>query len=185
MYPQATRSRYYDLGELETVFEGKYRPGHFQGVCQIVHLLLSIVTPHQLFMGQKDYQQCMVIKRLLEIIGSKTELNIVNTVREDSGLAMSSRNLRLSTDDKKKATAIYKLLQYIKDNYKKGPVIDLEKYGKDYLLQNGFEQVDYISLVNASNLKAVTDDEKPQLLVALIAAWIGGIRLIDNEVLRV
>ena len=97
MYPEGLTTLYqYDLGFLETILEGFYRPGHFQGVCRIVHKLLNIVQPHHLFMGQKDYQQCMVIKRLITDYSINTQLNIVATERENSGLAMSSRNLRLS-----------------------------------------------------------------------------------------
>src|SRR4030095_12955791 len=82
----------YDLGVLEKILEGKFRPGHFQGVCMVVHRLLDIVRPHRLYLGQKDYQQCMVIKRLIEIIGMKEEIKLVigPTLREPGGLAMSS-----------------------------------------------------------------------------------------------
>ena len=99
IYPDGySNSKLYDIGYLETVLEGKYRPGHFQGVCMVVDRLLDIVQPDQLFLGQKDYQQCMVIKRLLILKGQtdKIGLSICPTLREADGLAMSSRNLRLS-----------------------------------------------------------------------------------------
>ncbi len=104
MYPNGTAiTRHYDLGHLETILEGQYRPGHFQGVCMIVHRLLEIVKPHNVYIGQKDYQQCMVIKKLIELIGMDEQitLNISPTLREKDGLAMSSRNMRLNEDRKK------------------------------------------------------------------------------------
>jgi pantoate--beta-alanine ligase len=117
IYPTGTThlSRY-DLGNLEKVLEGKYRPGHFQGVCAVVHRLLEIVMPDILYLGQKDYQQCLVIKKLIADAGldSSIVLSIVPTQRENDGLAMSSRNMRLDSDNRKKAPAIYQSLLYIK-----------------------------------------------------------------------
>jgi pantoate--beta-alanine ligase len=98
MYPAAYIKKQYPIGEIENKLEGYHRPGHFQGVCQAVDRLLEIVQPHNFYLGQKDYQQCMVIKKLLEMTGRENsiQLNIVPTVREEVGLAMSSRNLRLN-----------------------------------------------------------------------------------------
>ena len=92
IYPDGTHHlEHYDLGYLETILEGQYRPGHFQGVCQVMHRLLRIVGPTDLFMGEKDYQQCLVIKRLLETGGSQPSFHTCPTLRESDGLAMSSR----------------------------------------------------------------------------------------------
>ena len=93
MYPEGLNNgRQYDLADLEDQLEGLYRPGHFQGVCRVVHRLLDIVQPDRIYLGQKDFQQCMVIKRLIEIIGSKAAVVISATLREPDGLAMSSRS---------------------------------------------------------------------------------------------
>ena len=100
----------YQLGYLETVLEGKYRPGHFQGVCQVVHRLLDIVQPNNLYLGQKDYQQCMVIKKLVEITNLNINIVVGSTLREANGLAMSSRNMRLNDDERKKAVKIAETL---------------------------------------------------------------------------
>ena len=108
MYPSGTKElTRYDLGFLETVLEGKFRPGHFQGVCQVMHRLLEIVLPDNLYLGQKDYQQCMVIRKLIELIGleDKIKVNICPTLREKDGLAMSSRNARLLPDERINAAA--------------------------------------------------------------------------------
>ena len=123
MYPGGTStSIHYELGYLETILEGHYRPGHFQGVCMIVHRLLDIVKPDNLYIGQKDYQQSMVIKKLIELTGMKelVDLNISPTLREAGGLAMSSRNMRLTEQERVKATAIYKTLHLIKEQLKTG-----------------------------------------------------------------
>ena len=121
MYPEGLQSSlHYDFGDLETILEGKFRPGHFQGVGRIVHKLLDIVQPDQLFMGQKDLQQCLVVRRLLAIIHSGVKLVVCPTEREGDGLAMSSRNARLSPAARKNAPAIYQALQGIKNNFGKG-----------------------------------------------------------------
>ena len=104
--------KHYDLGELEHILEGHYRPGHFQGVCEVVDRLLNIILPHRIYLGQKDYQQCMVIKKLIGILGmqDQIEIHIQPTRREPDGLAMSSRNLRLSPGQRSQAPALFKAL---------------------------------------------------------------------------
>ena len=183
IYPQGTdHLPHYNLGEIEQVLEGEFRPGHYQGVCQVVHRLLDIVSPKYLFLGQKDYQQCMVLKRLVELIKSPTEIIIGRTYREPSGLAMSSRNQRLTDEQKNQATAIFKMLIYLKENYKSAPWDELIDYATSYLLSSGFQKVDYITIRDAATLEMV-DQSESQQLVALVAAFIDGVRLIDNMLL--
>lgn len=185
IYPAGIVSpKQYDLGEIEYILEGKYRPGHFQGVCQVMHRLIDIVNPDNLFLGQKDYQQCLVIKRLVQLIGSSAEINIGTTLREESGLAMSSRNLRLSEGQEIKAAAISKMLGYIQTNYLTVPAPQLENYVTDYLLSNGFHKVDYVAIADADTLQPAKIITKTERLAALIAAFIGEVRLIDNVVLE-
>lgn len=184
MYPLGIKSdMHYDIGELEHILEGKYRPGHFQGVCKVMHRLIDIVNPDYLFMGQKDYQQCLVVKRLLQLIDNNTEIIIAGTLREETGLAMSSRNLRLSDEQKRKAAGIWKMLQYIKTNYTNIPLLQIEKHVNSYLLSNGFNKADYVAIADADTLQPVKDISEAKRLVALIAAFIGEVRLIDNLVL--
>lgn len=184
MYPDGiTSKKHFDLGYLETILEGKYRPGHFQGVCQVVKRLLDIVAPTHLFLGQKDYQQCMVIKRLLEIENLNIELIICATLREKSGLAMSSRNLRLNEEQKEQATEIYKTLIDIKQKIKPGPISYLKKEAEEYLLSKNFKP-DYVEIADAGNLKTVDNWDGNTSLVALVAAFIGDVRLIDNILLK-
>jgi pantoate--beta-alanine ligase len=182
VYPGGTKGlETYDLGPLETILEGKYRPGHFQGVCQVMRRLLDLVRPDDLYMGQKDYQQCMVIQRLLVIRGMKTQLHTCPIVREPDGLAMSSRNARLSPEERTKATAIYQALLMIKQAWLMGhPSKEpLVARGMEMLELAGF-RVDYVEIADAETLQP--KDGGPGA-VALIAAFQGEVRLIDNMVL--
>jgi pantoate--beta-alanine ligase len=174
MYPGGTAGlERYDLGPLETVLEGKFRPGHFQGVCQVMRRLLDLVRPDHLFMGQKDYQQCMVVRRLLDLMGAAIELHPCPIIREEDGLAMSSRNLRLTDTERINAPAIYRALNLLKEG---GPVAGARK-----ILEDAEFRIDYVEVVNAKTLMPLTD--KTAGAVALIAAFQGEIRLIDNMIL--
>ncbi|MCS3797555.1 pantoate--beta-alanine ligase [Niastella sp. OAS944] len=180
MYPQGTANlEKYDLGYLETLLEGKFRPGHFQGVCQVMNRLLKMVNAHKLFMGQKDYQQCMVVSRLLQLMQCPTELITCPTLREADGLAMSSRNLRLTPDDRQKATTIYKCLTLIKQECNQGGSWPVIKNKATQLLTDAGFRIDYVELADANTLEPATAPNKgPQ--VALIAAFLHDVRLIDN-----
>jgi len=183
IYPNGTTNlETYDLGDLEKVFEGEFRPGHFQGVCQVMRRILETVKPDELFMGQKDYQQCMVIKRLIEIMGAPIHFVAVPTVRERDGLAMSSRNLRLDAEGRKNAVAISQSLNYIKKNIKPGDLSSIKTKARELLEEKDFK-VDYVELADANNLKIVKSWDGKQKLVALIAAFQGDVRLIDNLVI--
>ncbi|MCW3081622.1 pantoate--beta-alanine ligase [Segetibacter sp.] len=184
IYPAGIgKAPHYDLGEIELLLEGRFRPGHFQGVCQVVHRLLDIVKPGKLFMGQKDYQQCIVVKKLVQLLNLPIDVITVGTYREESGLAMSSRNLRLSKDEKLEAAAIFKMLQYIKENRTTNPHSTLENYAANYLIKSGFRAVDYVSIADAKTLQPTSAISEGIKRVALIAAFIGDVRLIDNLLL--
>ena len=186
MYPKGTNPvLHYDLGYLETILEGRYRPGHFQGVCMVVHSLLEIVKPDNLYIGQKDYQQCMVIKKLIDLIGlgDLVKLNISPTLRNPDGLAMSSRNMRLNDEERKKATSIYQTLCYIKDKLNNGSLLQLKEKSTAMLTEKGFK-VDYVEIADADNLQPVDHWYGKQKLVALAAAHLNQVRLIDNILLN-
>ena len=169
----------YNLDYLETILEGKYRPGHFQGVCQVMSRLLQLVDPDKLLMGQKDYQQCMVIKKLIEIAGLKTELITCPTVREADGLAMSSRNMRLPASDRSLAPLIYQVLQTAAENIVSGDLSFLRRQAVATLQESGFRP-DYFEFAEAATLEPVKSWDRKQRLVILVAAFLGEIRLIDN-----
>jgi pantoate--beta-alanine ligase len=180
IYPDGTKNLpHYQLGYLETVLEGKYRLGHYQGVCQVVHRLLQIVQPHNLYLGQKDYQQCMVIKKLIELTHLKTNVVICTTLRENDGLAMSSRNMRLNEQERKMAVKISEALSFIKKEIKPGYIEDLKERAVQYFTAENFK-VDYVEIANADNLGIVETWDGKQKLVALAAAYLNEVRLIDN-----
>jgi pantoate--beta-alanine ligase len=184
IYPAGTANmQHYDLGYMETVLEGKYRPGHFQGVCQVMHRLLNIVAPDDLYMGQKDYQQCMVVKRLLQIMRSGIIFHTCPTVREADGLAMSSRNARLNDAERKKAITIYETLLYLKKNLRQGDLLNALRNAKIMLAEKDF-RVDYIEIADAETLELAHQWDGQQKMVALIAAFLHEVRLIDNMLLN-
>src|ERR1700744_855662 len=152
IYPADLPIIHYELGFLETVLEGKFRPGHFQGVCQVVHRLLDIVAPDNLYLGQKDYQQCMVIKKLIGLTGAPARLVICPTQREAGGLAMSSRNMRLNQADKKNALEIYEALNLIKTTIQPGSLQALKQKAADHLSSKGFA-VDYVEIADTTTLQ--------------------------------
>ncbi len=170
----------YNLGEIEFLLEGAHRPGHFQGVCQVVEQLLCIVEPDTLFLGQKDFQQTLVIKKMIALKAINVSVVVGPTERLLTGLAMSSRNMRLTNDQVEKASAIFQMLIYIKQQITLQPITQLEDYATRYLLSNGFNSVDYVSVVSVPDLKPIITLRQHKQLILVIAATIGGVRLIDN-----
>ncbi len=170
---------YYDIGDLETRYEGEHRPGHFQGVCHILHVFLNMIKPHHLYMGEKDYQQVAVVRKLIELKHHSATLVSCPTLREASGLAMSSRNRLLSPNGLENASAMYRALQYVKHNAGGTEFTTLKKEAYELLKVNGFEP-EYLDLCEATNMTPLNDfnHEIPMRLVA--AAFIEGVRLIDN-----
>ena len=184
MYPTGfNNNKSYNLGYLETVLEGKYRPGHFQGVCQVVDRLLQIVRPHNLYLGQKDYQQCMVIKKMIELVQMNINVIICATLREGDGLAMSSRNMRLNKQEREQAVRISEVLLFIKKEIKAGYIGDLEERAIQYLSAAGFK-VDYVTIATADTLELLEYWDGSKNIVALAAAYMNEVRLIDNMLIN-
>ncbi len=179
MYGSSQITKTYELGYIETVLEGKYRPGHFNGVCTIVDKLLAVVQPTTMYLGQKDYQQCMVIKIMMQQHYPSIQLTICPTIRETDGLAMSSRNRRLNTIQRQKALKIIETLNYIKMNVVVGNLLQLKKDATNFLQNNGYK-VDYTEIADATTLQIVDDWDGEKPLVALVAAYLDTVRLIDN-----
>ena len=147
----------------------------------IVHKLLDAVQPDDLFMGQKDFQQCMIIRKLLEITAIPAKLHICPTLRETDGLAMSSRNMRLTPEERQKAPQISRTLRYMEENLKRLSFEDIKRNAWRQLEDAGF-QPDYIEIANADNLQLLDKPLPEGRMVMLIAAKLGEIRLIDNMV---
>lgn len=183
IYPdEASKNKHFDIGYLETVLEGKFRPGHFQGVCLIVDKLLNIVNPDLLFIGQKDFQQCMVIKRLIRLQNKAIKVIVCPTLREKNGLAMSSRNLRLQPIEREIASELFKTLQSIKQKIPFTDFIQLQKKAIGHLNEKGFK-VEYLQLAKAADLEIVNNYKSGEAYVILIAAVLNEVRLIDNILL--
>lgn len=183
IYPVALgEAQQYELGFLETVLEGRYRPGHFQGVCQVMHRLLTIVHANHLYMGQKDYQQCMVVAHLISTKCIPTKMHIAPTLREKDGLAMSSRNVRLDQEQRKTATAIFQSLNQMKTELQPGTLTVIKEQATLFLQSKGF-RVDYTELAHAETLALLDHWNGIDPVVAVIAAYLGEVRLIDNMVL--
>ena len=182
MYLNDEVNEHYDLGMLEHILEGKYRPGHFQGVCIIVDKLLTAINPNTLYLGKKDYQQCMVINKMITDKKYEVRLEICDTIREPSGLAMSSRNLRLNEVERIYALKIIETLINIKKNIKPGNLEEIKIKATKYLTKNGYK-VDYTEIADAVTLEIVSDWDGKVKLVALVAAYLNNVRLIDNIIL--
>lgn len=169
-----------DYGDFIHVLEGHSRPGHFDGVITILRKFFSIVNPHEVFFGQKDYQQCLVVKELIERSFPQIKFNLCPIAREQDGLAMSSRNVRLTEEERKLAPMIYQSLQIIEqnwtqENWEKG-IKMAEKF-----LEGGSFIIEYINVCQESSLKNMVRFEPKA--VALIAVRLGKTRLIDNILL--
>jgi pantoate--beta-alanine ligase len=184
MYPDGLApDMHYDFGQLETVLEGAHRPGHFQGVGQVVHKLLNLVQPDKLFMGQKDFQQCLIINRLIKLLHLNVELVICPTLREQDGLAMSSRNLRLNPTQRQNALHISRALYYVKDHLTRAPLKEIADKAINELKGNGFD-VDYLDMISIApdgNIDFPTTPGRDPLYAVVAAREISSnVRLIDN-----
>ena len=175
----------YSFGILEGILEGAHRPGHFRGVAQVVSRLLEMVQPDALFLGQKDFQQCVVLEQLLQKMNLAQTVQVVKcpTIREADGLAMSSRNRRLSEAQRSVAATFYQCLVSIQAKSRSNgsfPVV--QKECLDLLTKRGF-QPEYVALCQAATLQELPDFTAQVPMVALIAARLGHVRLIDNMLL--
>ncbi len=184
IYPDGkSKQKHFALGYLETILEGKFRPGHFQGVSLVMEKLLNIVNPDFLFLGQKDFQQCLVIKKLLKLINKDIKMVICPILREPGGLAMSSRNLRLSSSDRKLAARLHQTLLTIENKLDNHNFLQLKEQAIDDLESKGFK-VEYLELARQNDLEIVHDIEAAENLIILIAAFLGDVRLIDNHLIN-
>lgn len=172
-----------ELGGLDSVLEGAYRPGHYQGVTQIVKKLLDVINPDLAFFGQKDYQQYLIISAMVQRLRLPVKLVMCPIVREPGGLAMSSRNVRLSAAEKQTAGHLYKALAKTEQGFGKKSIAQLKQEATDYLNVAGGIRLEYFEICNAANLNPAKTKQTKRI-IALVAAWVGKIRLIDNILLK-
>lgn len=178
-------STYVNVGGLSKLLEGEKRPGHFRGVATIVAILLNTVRPDFAFFGQKDAQQALIIKRMIRDLAFDTEIVVLPTVREDSGLAISSRNNYLDVEEQASAAVIHRGLVQAKELYKKGErhAGKLAEVVRTMIETEPRVRLDYVSVVDADSLEKLDKLDEHPVLIA-VAAYVGKTRLIDNVVLN-
>ncbi len=168
------------IGELTNTMEGQYRPNHFEGVVAIVHRLFEIIKPDRAYFGQKDFQQLSIIEKMTTDLELPIEIIGCPTIREADGLAMSSRNLLLSTQERKEAATIYKALQTCKGQHKEKSVEDLKTNFKDTINQSNLLKMEYVEIVDSKSLTPLDSLKDSESAVCCVAVYAGKVRLIDN-----
>lgn len=173
------------FGSLESQLEGKFRPGHFAGVGLIVGKLFNLIQPHQAFFGQKDLQQFLVIKKLVNELNFDIQLHMAPIKREDHGLAMSSRNERLTPQERTKAALLFQCLQKAKGALNNGNSIKASKALVRELFQHEPSlELEYFEVIDTNNFELLSSIDSVKSIALCIAAEIGNIRLIDNQFLN-
>ena len=179
MYPDGLNSKKYDFDGLENEMEGKYRPGHFDGVGTIVEELFRQVQPHNAYFGEKDYQQLAIIKKMVEKTKLPVKIHGVPTLREEDGLAMSSRNVRLTETQRKEATIIYETLEKVKEWFKVISLEEIKQKVTDIFRNSNFE-LEYFVIADEEMLKEANAIDENKEYRAFIVAYADTVRLIDN-----
>jgi len=182
IYQKSEKPKVFDFGPLATSMEGKFRPGHFNGMATVVEKFFNIINPTIAFFGQKDLQQLQIVKALVQQMKSTIKIEGVPTIREKNGLAKSSRNELLSESGKKEAALIYKCLSYCKNNKEKG-IVELKLH-----VQRQFEKqenltLEYTEFVALNTMQPVEEWQGKNKNAICIAAYHSGVRLIDNIIL--
>jgi pantoate--beta-alanine ligase len=170
-----------NLGELEHLLEGKFRPGHYQGVTQVVYKLFNIVKPDTAFFGQKDYQQFLVISKMVELLNMPVKLVMCPIKRETDGLAMSSRNIHLTETDRQHALVLSKTLNWVKENFDRSNIPGLKKEAELMISAEPDVELEYVEIADGDTLRPA--DHASKKIIALVAAKAGATRLIDNVML--
>lgn len=180
IYPEPDTTDY-SFGVLDSVGEGAHRPGHFRGVAMVVRRLFDIVKPARAYFGLKDYQQVAVIKHLVRKFNMGVEIVPVDTVREDDGLAMSSRNQLLSPEAREQASEIYRTLKAARERYTEFTPDTLEEWVKQNIESKTDLELEYFTVADAERMEPIADfNNATESAVGLIAVKAGGVRLIDN-----
>ncbi len=171
-----------NIGETEHLLEGEFRPGHYQGVTQVVYKLFNIVKPDAAYFGQKDYQQFLIISKMVDMLNMPVKLVMCPIKRETDGLAMSSRNIHLTADDRLHALVLSRTLNAIKDKFDSHDIPALKKEAAQLINAEPGVELDYFEIADGDTLQTATPDSKK--IVALVAAKVGKTRLIDNVMLK-
>lgn len=182
IYPEPD-TRKFDFGYLETVMEGAKRPGHFNGVGQVVSRLFDIVRPDKAFFGMKDFQQIAIIRNMVKQLKYKIEILSCPIIREEDGLAKSSRNVLLDENHRKNAPHIYATLKKVRHLVTQMTVKELKQWIINEINTNSFLETEYVEIVDDTTLKIIEDWSEKGNKVVCVAVYAGKIRLIDNIIL--
>lgn len=180
MYDEKLIAEHFDFNGLENQMEGAFRPGHFDGVGTIVSKLFDFVKPDKAYFGEKDFQQLQIIRKLVAIKEFPIEIIGCPIVRDDSGLAKSSRNQLLTDEQREQASLIYKVLKEVAKDFPKKNVVDLKKFVEDNFKSHPLFKLDYFEISDEENLHPVSEFDKQHSYRAFIAVYAGDVRLIDN-----
>ncbi|MNX09675.1 Pantothenate synthetase [compost metagenome] len=184
MYPSGADEKWHiDLGSAEFLLEGAFRKGHYQGVTQIVKKLFDAVEPDVAMFGQKDFQQVLMIKNMLAHFNLPITIITCPIIREEDGLAMSSRNIHLTPEDRKHSLVLSKSLQFVVDHFDAYTLAELESRAKALYNDIDGVELDYFTIANGDTLEPAKTKEANNL-VALVAAKVGSTRLIDNMIIK-
>lgn len=183
IYPKNHKGCKIDLKGLHLNMEGAFRPGHFEGVVEVVKRLLDIIEPDTLVMGQKDYQQCAIIRHLIKSLQLSVNLIQAPIVREKDGLAMSSRNIRLSPEGRRKAVRLSATLFQAKKNAVLMPLHQVKSEAIKSLNEAGIA-IDYFEIIDGLQLHSIDNFEQADLVAACSTVNIDGVRLLDNIILK-
>ena len=184
VYGNSVTKEAFDFGGLELQMEGKFRPGHFQGVGTVVQKLLDIVGPTQAYFGEKDFQQLQIIKKLVKMTKANVKIVACPIEREPSGLAMSSRNTRLTTAERSHASKIYDVLKMTKGKFSDTPLNDITQWVADQFEKDAIINLEYFKISEQLTLQPANKIEPQKKYRAFISAYIRNIRLIDNIALN-
>jgi len=179
MYPKPD-TRQFDFGKLDKVLDGAHRPGHFNGVAQVVSSLFEIIKPNKAYFGLKDYQQVLIVRKMVEQLKMPVEIVACPILREPDGLAMSSRNMLLSPEERKAASLIPEIMQMAKHYAVAMPLADLTTKLLEEIKKEPLLKPDYIEFCDAGTLESVSGIKPGQKIICLAAIFSGKIRLIDN-----
>jgi pantoate--beta-alanine ligase len=184
LYDHNISSKSYNFSGIESEMEGKHRIGHFDGVGTVLNLFFRIVKPNRAYLGEKDFQQLQIVRKLVEIENLPVKIIGCPTIRETSGLAMSSRNKRLNNEQLKEAILIYKTLLKIKENFNLLSILKLNQLVENEFKSHNSLTLEYFEIADTETLKTGVYKNKKKKYRAFIASFIGGIRLIDNMALN-
>ncbi len=185
MYDNSINAQEFDFDGLEHEMEGKFRKGHFNGVGTIVKTLFEIVEPDKAYFGQKDFQQLQIIKKMVKKHSLKVKIKGCSIFRENDGLAMSSRNSRLTSEERQEAPFIYKTLKKIKEKFNSDSIAEIEQWVTNEFSKQNLLKLEYFTIAEEKTLKTISKKDAKKKHRAFIAVFAGKIRLIDNIKLKI